>query len=68
MKEIKLLAVLGDEAVAHAGPEDLYKRTYDENGKINGKVVKILGPVKAPYGVIKLKSKPSEGGKIYLKE
>lgn len=68
MKEVKVVTMLGDEAVARTEAGDLYKRTYDENGKVNGKVVRILGPVKEPYGVIKLKCKPSEVGKIYLKE
>ncbi len=68
MKELKVLAVLGDEVVTRAEPKDLYKRTYGGDGKANGKVLKILGPVKEPYGLVKLKSKPVEGEKIYLKE
>lgn len=68
MKEVKVLAIVGDEVVARAGPEDLYKRTFDASGNAIGKIVKVLGPVEAPYGVVKMKSRPQEGVKMYLKE
>ncbi|AKA48845.1 hypothetical protein IX51_06710 [uncultured archaeon] len=32
----------------------MYEKVYDSSGKKIGKVVRILGPVAEPYGVVKL--------------
>lgn len=44
-----------------AGKVKMYENVYDGGGKKIGKVVRILGPVASPYGVVRLDSPELRG-------
>ncbi len=53
-----VLHKIGDELVVSVDKaSDLHGRVYDSSGVRIGKVTRILGPVEAPYGVIKISGK-----------
>lgn len=68
MRKVERLFVIGDEIVAKAARNDLYAKIVDHAGNTVGKVTRILGPVKSPYGIVKLRTKDALNVDLYIKE
>lgn len=46
----------------------MYEKVYDRSGNKIGKIVRILGPVSKPYGVVKTESPlPEDVGEVYTR-
>ncbi|MCL4480484.1 MAG: hypothetical protein M1113_03245 [Candidatus Thermoplasmatota archaeon] len=68
MKRLEVLSVIGDEIVVKADKEHLYEKVFDSRNNHIGKIIKILGPVSSPYGVIKSRIKVVGIPEVYVKE
>ncbi len=68
MKRLEVLSVIGDEIVVKADKEYLYEKVFDSGNNHIGKIIKILGPVSSPYGVIKSRIKVVGIPEVYVKE
>ncbi len=67
-KKLEKVATIGDEVVVRAPKGALYSKALDSTGKVVGKVIKIMGPVKSPYGLVKLRNKESASLDIYMED
>ncbi len=68
MRKVERLFAIGDEIVTKAARNDLYAKVVDSTGNTVGKVTRILGPVKSPYGIVKLRTKEGSNIELFIKE
>ena len=68
MRRLDRLSVIGDEIVTRAQRSDLYAKVVDDRGNVVGKITRILGPVKSPYGVVKLRTKDALNIELFIRE
>ncbi|MGC8505497.1 MAG: hypothetical protein ACP5NK_02150 [Thermoplasmata archaeon] len=66
--KMEVVSVKGDEVLVRL--KDCLKmdaRVTDKSGRVLGKVVRIMGPVKEPYGLIKMKGGVKPEDDLYIK-
>ena len=68
MRKVERLSVIGDEIVTKAQRSDLYAKVVDDRGNVVGKITRILGPVKSPYGIVKLRTKDALNLELFIRE
>ena len=68
MRRLDRLSVIGDEIVTRTQRSDLYAKVVDDRGNVVGKITRILGPVKSPYGVVKLRTKDALNIELFIRE
>jgi rRNA processing protein Gar1 len=68
MRKIERLSLIGDEIVTRAQRSDLYAKVVDDRGNVVGKITRILGPVKSPYGIVKLRTKEALNLELFIRE
>ena len=68
MRKVERLSVIGDEIVTKAQRSDLYAKVVDGRGNVVGKITRILGPVKSPYGIVKLRTKDALNLELFIRE
>jgi rRNA processing protein Gar1 len=54
--------------VSWAQRSDLYAKVVDDRGNVVGKITRILGPVKSPYGIVKLRTKEALNLELFIRE
>lgn len=68
MRKMERLSVIGDEIVTRAQRSELYAKVVDDRGNVVGKITRILGPVKSPYGIVKLRTKEALNLELFIRE
>lgn len=66
--KVQIVLTKGDELLVLLG--DCLKmdaKVTDNSGKVLGKLVRIMGPVAKPYGLIKLRSNSGLENDLYIK-